>query len=287
MLTYAELRAEAETLAGNLPPFDQAQGFRTTAHSGAASRQRAGQGEDFWQYRGQTPEDSAGAIDWRRSATGDELFIREHELQSARLLSLWADGSKGFDWKSDAAPMSKADCARILLTALAIRYSETGDMVGVIEGLNGVSNSHHLIGPLVDDFMHLEGSVPGVPQKETAQILLASDFYGDLDVLTDWISRESVEGRTGILLQIIDPMERDFPFSGRIRFKHPGSGLSRIFGRTELMKDAYFERFRERQLALEALCERIGWQYFIHCSSDPLAPTAFTLMNALHVEAAG
>lgn len=286
MLSYAELRAEAETLAGNLPPFDQVAGYRTTAHSGAASRQRAGHGEDFWQYRSQTPEDAASMIDWRRSATGDELFVREHELQSARLLSLWADGSKSFDWRSKSAPFSKADCARILLTALAIRYSESGDMVGVIEGVNGVSSSHHLIGPLVDDFMHIDNDLPGLPRPDTAQIILASDFYADFDALSHWVERETTEGRSGILLQVTDPMERDFPFSGRVKFRLPGSHLTRIFGRTELLKDAYFERFHARQEALRTLCEHTGWQFFTHCTSDPMAPTAFALMGALHVEGA-
>ena len=112
MLPFAELRAEAETLSEGLPTIEMLAGYRTTAQSGAASRQRSGTGEDFWQYRGQTPDDSAASIDWRRSATGDELYIREHELQSARLLSIWADGSKSFDWKSDRAPLTKADAAR-------------------------------------------------------------------------------------------------------------------------------------------------------------------------------
>jgi uncharacterized protein (DUF58 family) len=284
MLSFADLRAEAESLAGNLPPFDQVAGYRTTAHSGAAARQRAGHGEDFWQYRSQTPEDSAAAIDWRRSATGDELFIREHELQSARLLSLWADASPGFDWKSDAAPLTKADCARIILSAIGIRYSETGDMVGVIDGMNGVTSSHHLVGPMVDDFMHLEGNIPGIPRSDTAQIILASDFYGDIEGITHWVERETIEGRSGILLQIIDPMERDFPFTGRVKFRLPGSKLTKIFGRTELLKDAYMERFHARQDALASLSLKTGWQYFTHCTSDPMAPTAFSLMSALHVE---
>ncbi len=284
MLSFAELRAEVETLAGVLPGFDQISGFRTTAQPGAAPRSRSGLGEEFWQFRGQTPDDTAAAIDWRRSATGDELFIREHELQSARLLSLWVDGSEGFDWKSEAAPFSKADCARIILTAIGMRYSESGDLVNVIEGVNGLSTSHHLVGPLLDDFMHLDSNMPGIPRPDTAQIILASDFYGDLSTIEDWVARESVEGRTGVLLQLIDPLEKAFPFTGRVRFRIPGLRLERIFGRTELMKEAYLDRFKARADALQSLARGVGWHFIQHCTEDPIAPTAYQLMQTLNAE---
>lgn len=284
MLPFAELRAEAETLSEGLPTIEMLAGYRTTAQSGAASRQRSGTGEDFWQYRGQTPDDSAASIDWRRSATGDELYIREHELQSARLLSIWADGSKSFDWKSDRAPLTKADAARIMLTAIAIRYSENGDLAGVIEGVHGISNSHHMVGPMVDDFMHLSGNLPETPRPDTAQIVIASDFYGELAPITEWVQQSAVEGRSGVLLQIVDPVEKEFPFSGRIRFRLPGLGLERIFGRTEMMADAYHERFAERQAALDELARSVGWQYILHVTNEPMTPTAYSVMNALYQE---
>ncbi len=284
MLPFADLRAQAETLAESLPTFEMLNGFRTTAQSGAAPRQRSGMGEDFWQYRGQTPDDTAGSIDWRRSATGDELYIREHELQSARLLGIWADGSKSFDWKSDQAPVSKADAARIILTAIAVRYSENGDLAGVIDGINGVTNSHHLIGPMVDDFMHISASLPGTPRPDTAQLIIASDFYGPLGSITEWVRQSAIEGRSGALLQIVDPLEKEFPFTGRVRFRLPGTGLEKIFGRTELLKDAYLERFQERQSELQKLAASVGWQYFLHNTADPMTPTAYAIMNALNHE---
>ena len=121
------LRSEAEILAAELPDFQALTKERVTAQPGGAPRQRAGHGEDFWQYRSQSPEDSASAIDWRRSATGDDFYIREHELQSARLLEIGMDGSEGFDWSGDAKRFSKADEARVILTSIALRFAEDGD----------------------------------------------------------------------------------------------------------------------------------------------------------------
>ena len=289
MESFAALRAHVETLAAALPPFGSGSGYRTTASPGAASRQRSGQGEDFWQYRSQTPEDTAGAIDWRRSATGDELFIREHELQSARLLSLWVDGNAGFDWRSDARLPSKADRARVLLTAIAMRYCETGDMAGVMGGANGASMTSHSPGRMLDDFLHIDGEsrVPAVPEPQAAHLILASDFYQPLDDLRSWIEREAGEGRTGILLQVVDPKETDFPYSGRVRFRLPGTGLEKIFGRTETMRDDYLARFAERQDALRTLCQSVGWQFLSHKTSDEPLETAFALLQLLSVEGAG
>ena len=284
MLSFAELRSEAENLAGKLPAADTHAGFKTTVQTGASSRQRSGQGEDFWQYRGHTPEDSVGQIDWRRSATGDDLYIRQQELQSARLLSLWVDPSAGFNWTSDDTVGTKADCARILLTALAIRYAETGDLVDVIGGVDGPKRSHQLVGPLIDSFLTLETSSLPPANSASAHIILASDFYSSFEALSAWVNRAAEEGRTGILLQVTDPAERAFAYQGRVKFRIPGSPLERVIGRAETLKTAYQERFDQRQSDVKRLCQSVGWHFMPHQSEGRLAETAYAMLQILSAE---
>jgi len=75
-----ELRRRAEKLAAGYPAL-QAEAERVAAvvAQGVHGRRRPGQGETFWQYRNYQPSDSANQIDWRRSARGDQVYIRENE----------------------------------------------------------------------------------------------------------------------------------------------------------------------------------------------------------------
>jgi len=88
-----ELRRRAEKLASGYPAL-QAEAERVAAvvAQGVHGRRRPGQGETFWQYRNYQPSDSANQIDWRRSARGDQVYIRENEWEAANTVYFWRDG---------------------------------------------------------------------------------------------------------------------------------------------------------------------------------------------------
>lgn len=287
MRNLVRLRAEAETLASELPTLASLMAQRTTAHAGAAPRQRAGHGEDFWQYRGQTPEDSAGAIDWRRSATGDDLYIREHELQSARLLEVWIDPGVGFDWTGSEARLTKADEARILACAIASRFCEAGDMAAVLGGRKGPATHARVVENLLENFdQAISGPSLPVPRRDTASAVFISDFYGPVEPIQHWVRQTAAQGVGGILLQICDPIELSFPFSGRMKFRQPGSLIERIFGRTEGLKDDYLARFTARQKALATLAGSVGWQYETFETGTSRREPAYRLLQHLAMQGA-
>jgi len=64
-----DLRARAETLGQSLPALlAEAEHLAATLMLGEHGRWRAGQGDEFWQYRPAHAGDAARSIDWRRSA---------------------------------------------------------------------------------------------------------------------------------------------------------------------------------------------------------------------------
>jgi uncharacterized protein (DUF58 family) len=94
-------------------------------------------GENFWQYRRHTTEDSVERVDWRRSAREENLFVRETELETARTFLFWCDPSPGFHWSSaDSAPF-KADRALLLCMSLAGALSRSGERCGALGGGRG------------------------------------------------------------------------------------------------------------------------------------------------------
>jgi len=58
------------------------------------------------------PSDSANQIDWRRSARGDQVYIRENEWEAANTVYFWRDGSDGMDWSSSKKLPTKRNRAR-------------------------------------------------------------------------------------------------------------------------------------------------------------------------------
>ena len=134
MISLSTLRADAEALARQLPGLSLQAAAADVIHPGAAGRKRSGSGEQFWQYRRYAQTDAADRIDWRRSARGDEYFVRETELETARTILSWVDPHAGFDWSSAPGRETKADRARIILLAQGIVFAKQGERIGLISG---------------------------------------------------------------------------------------------------------------------------------------------------------
>jgi uncharacterized protein (DUF58 family) len=101
----AVLRQHAQEEAARFPALlAGAEQLAGTVLLGDHGRRRAGLGDDFWQYRPLRAGDSYRHIDWRRSARGDEHFVREREWQIAQSVQLWVD--PGASMRSSAAATS-------------------------------------------------------------------------------------------------------------------------------------------------------------------------------------
>ena len=100
---------------------------------GVHGRRRAGMGEAFWQFRPFTPGESAGRIDWRRSARDDRIYIREREWEAAQTIWLWIDRSPSMAYVSSLARHSKLDRALVLGLAAADLLVRGGERVGLLD----------------------------------------------------------------------------------------------------------------------------------------------------------
>ncbi|MEL7040772.1 MAG: DUF58 domain-containing protein [Pseudomonadota bacterium] len=280
MISLSTLRADAEALARQLPGVALQAAAADLIHPGAAGRKRAGSGEQFWQYRRYAQTDAADRIDWRRSARGDEYFVRETELETARTILSWVDPHPGFDWSSEPGRETKADRARIILLALGIVLSKAGERIGVISGPRPASLGKNAPNKLAEDLLQVGPAALDPPRSE-ALALVASDFY---DGVETWRARLAGLARTcrhGILLAVSDPIEHAFPYSGRTQFKRPGSDLDRLFGRAETVRDDYLDRFAKHEAALSELATGMGWALVKHRTDHPALHGAAAIQAGL------
>ena len=261
----SQLKAEAIALAAQLGTLTTRARAASAAHMGSAGRRRSGTGENFWQYRRYSSEDGADRIDWRRSAREQNLFVRETELETARTFLFWTDPSEGFHWSNDDKIIQKADRALVILLALAGALSRSGERCGVLGGGRGPVSGARAPARVGEDMRNLNAAdrFPD-PPRDTAAVVIASDFYTPLEQWRERLMPLAARCRDGALLQVADPIEESYPFEGRIRFHRPGEERQRLIGRAQSIREGYLERFEQRKKDLTELAGELGWRFVSH-----------------------
>ena len=288
MRTPARLRQEAETLAGPLPPLlAAAEHLAASVLTGEHGRRRAGQGDQFWQYRPSHAGDEARMIDWRRSGRADDaLFVREKEWQAAQSVMLWLDAGQSMEFSSRKDVPSKADTARRLALALSVLLVRGGERVGLSNaGLpprTGQVQLLRLTDALAAEAEGGEYAAPelrGIPGRSRA--VFFSDFLGDLSAVEAALTQAADRGVAGALVQVLDPEEEAFPFDGRTIFESIGGTMAHETLKAGDLRDRYLERLAARKAALSALARTTGWQYLCHHTDRPAASALLWLYSAL------
>ncbi|MCL1627987.1 DUF58 domain-containing protein [Roseibaca sp. V10] len=281
----ADLRQRAEGLAAPLPALlAQAEHLAASVLPGAHGRRRAGQGDEFWQYRPATASDGAGRIDWRRSGRADAHFVRETEWQAAQAVTLWVDRAQAmaFSGAKDRAP--KADRARLLGLALAVLLLKGGERVGLLPDLPprmGRAQLEPLTLSLATDDATDFGTPPPAAMPARSQAVFLSDFLGPTEGLEEAIARAVEQGVGGVLVQILDPVEEQFPYQGRSIFESMSGIIRHETLRANDLQTRYRDRLAARKDALSALARHSGWQVLTHHTDQPPAKALMALWQAL------
>ena len=266
------LRRDAERISGALPPLlVEAHRLAHTVAAGVHGRRRSGPGETFWQYRQAMPGDPQTAIDWRRSARSDHVYIREMEWESAQTVWIWRDDALSMDYHSDATPRSKAERAALLALAMGVLLTRGGERIGLIgtdaqRPAAGESQLRRMALALArqggerPDF----GAPPAAPFTPGGKVVFLSDFLGPLDGVAAAAKAAAAVGLGGAFMQILDPTEEGFPFDGRMIFESMGGQVSHETQRARGLAETYRGRLAARRDELDALARACGWRMTTH-----------------------
>jgi uncharacterized protein (DUF58 family) len=282
-----DLRARAEVLGQSLPPLlAEAEHLAATVMFGEHGRRRAGLGDEFWQYRPAHAGDPARMIDWRRSARSDAHFVREREWQAAQSVTIWVDPGKSMAFSGDKARAPKADRARLIALAVAVLLLRAGERVG-LSGQDAPvrSGRNHLVrlASVMDGLA--EGGEYEAPVADGmaahGRALFASDFLGDLASVEAALATAAGRGVKGVLLQVLDPAEEEFPFDGRTIFESMGGTMRHETLRAGDLRAKYLARLAERKDRLQTLARAVGWHYHCHHTGAPAQAALLWVYQAL------
>ncbi|MGE0046637.1 MAG: DUF58 domain-containing protein [Hyphomonadaceae bacterium] len=271
-------RADAAALAGDLPGILLEAKRLAAAAPGVHGRRRAGPGEAFWQYRDHSAEDGAKLVDWRRSARGERLYVREREREAAQTALFWLDPSPGFDWRADPNLPTKRRRALVLSLALATLLARGGERVGVLGGIPRAGA--RAVDRLAIDLTQRQPSDPPSATQRACAIL-CSDFYRPVEEWRAHLTKLAAANASGVLLMICDPAEEDFPFEGRTLFHEVGGRQEVLLGRAETARETFAARLETHRRDLREMARALGFLTLLHRTDRPATPTFAMLAASL------
>ena len=173
------------------------------------------------------------------------------------------------------------------LTSLLVRAGERCAVLGESErprsGRHGLERVTHRLSISQGPISALDSDF-----SSHAKVVIASDFLEPTEVWRKRLSKLSSRPATGVLLHIVDPAEREFPYKGRLELIEPGTIKSKIpflVGRAEKAKAKYIEKFMAHEDALQRTASRLGWTLVTHQTDQPATLALTALFRALDKDA--
>lgn len=239
---------------------------RLAAEGASAGRHRSlvkGLSQDFAQHRPYVPGDELKALDWKVYARQDRYYVREYTAETALTTHILLDvsGSMGF---SAGGRRPKYEHAAKLAMAVAYLVLQGGDAVGITTFADGVkrripprSALTHLetmdamLGETTpagetDLSRALESAASSIKRRSLA--VLISDLLGEPERVLNVVKSFKARRHELLVLQVLDPQERDFDFDGPTVFESL-EGQPDLFCEAGALRHAYRAEF-ERLLKL-------------------------------------
>jgi uncharacterized protein (DUF58 family) len=282
---------ESRTLAASLPRLVlEARRVAANVIHGLHGRRRAGAGESFWQYRRFNSGEPSQNVDWRRSARDDHLYVREQEWEAAHTVWLWPDRSPSMAFASKNARDSKLERALIVTFALAELLVAGGERVGV-PGLLNPTSSRSVIDKMAQAMLHDDSARLSLPPSfvptALAEIVVLADFWSPISDIRTTLAGLSASGAHGTLLQIVDPAEETFPYSGRVEFVEPEGGGIITAGRAERWASDYVARVALHRDQIRDETNKLDWLFSTHTTDRSAAELLLFLHSGMIVNRAG
>jgi uncharacterized protein (DUF58 family) len=291
ILAVRRADGESRSLAASLPRLVlEARRIAANVIHGLHGRRRAGSGESFWQYRRFVSGEPAQRVDWRRSARDDHLYVREQEWEAAHTIWLWPDRSPSMAFASRGARDSKLERTLIVTFALAELLVAGGERVG-IPGLMNPTSSRSVIDKMAQAMLHDDAARLSLPPSfvpsALAEIVVLSDFWSPIAEIRGMLAGLSASGAHGALVQVVDPAEETFPYSGRIEFVEPeGFGVITA-GRAERWADDYVARVALHRDQIRDETNKLNWLFSTHTTSRSAAELLLFLHAGMMVSKSG
>jgi uncharacterized protein (DUF58 family) len=248
---------------------------------------------DFASHRPYAPGDEARAIDWKAYARLDRYYVREYRAEDRVALVVMIDASASMTFRGGARE-TKLDVARRAAAGLAWLALAQGDEAGLapVGASNGaavrpragagqlavVDAALSALSPGAETDLGtaLEASAGTMPRR--AAVVVISDLLGNAASVLKGLRRLSAGRRELMVLRVIDPDERDFPYEGSLRVEGlEGGALTLDAAETG---PAYRAAFARQEDAYRSALRRAAIPYAVAATDAPWTSAVSRLLAA-------
>jgi uncharacterized protein (DUF58 family) len=113
--------------------------------------------------------------------------------------------------------------------------------------------------------------------------VVLSDFWSPIGEIRNMLSGLSASGAHGTLIQVVDPAEESFPYSGRVEFVEPEGGDVIIAGRAETWANDYVARVALHRDQIRHETGKLDWLFSTHTTSRSAAELLLFLHSGMMV----
>jgi uncharacterized protein (DUF58 family) len=181
-------------------------------------------------------------------------------------VTIWVDAARSMAFSGDKDRVPKLDRARLLALALSVLLLRGGERVG-LSGTTpkpGRAQIMNVLAGMSSDNPDDYGTPEVAGMVSHGRAVFLSDFLGNLDPLETALTLASDRGVRGVLLQVLDPAEEDFPYQGRTVFESMQGSLRHETQSAGDLRSRYLDRLAERKARLTTLARAMGWHYHCH-----------------------
>ncbi|OGR82422.1 MAG: hypothetical protein A3J74_07965 [Elusimicrobia bacterium RIFCSPHIGHO2_02_FULL_57_9] len=248
---------------------------------------------DFAEHRPYVPGDGLKALDWKVYARQDRFYIREYKAENILTTQVLVDASGSMNFCAAGRPPKWEHACRLAM-AMAYLTLAKGDASGL---MTFDSEPRQIVSPRAS-FSHLElmdralarrgpGGETDLSRvleqaaariKRRSLVILISDLLGDPEAIIKVIKAFKARRHELLILQILDPQERDFEYEGSAVFESLEKGAP-LFCDAGALRDSYRREFERFLKAYEASFHRCGAAYSPFFTDRPWEHSLGQLLN--------
>ena len=262
----------------------------STAYAGSRRSIHTGRGIDTVGYREYNPGDDLKSIDWNVYARSEKLYVRQFEEDKSLTTHILLDASKSMDYSSNK--VSKFEYAAMLAAGFAYLVTKDNDKfaistfaenVDITKPLRGRQHLVRTLDRLGDT--ELEGQTAinesitnyGRMIRSRSLVVIISDFMDDLESINAAVRR--LADHDLILIQVLDPSERDLKVHGHSRLLDLETGDELKTYISKNFKSEYQKHLEDHISSVRNICARVGAEFYTFTTDVPVFDAFFHTLS--------
>ena len=247
---------------------------------------------EFAGHRQYVPGDDLRHLDWRLFFKSGRYYTKQYELETNFIAHLLVDISSTMTFEHKHG--RKWDYAAFMAVTLANAVVAQGDQTAatlfasdIIETTppSGAEEAGITLSRLLAHTPAKDQTAIGRVLTQIAEqigrrkvVFVISDFFGDLDSIFDGIRRLLYSRNEVILLHVLDPLEMDFTYPGRVELiELEGTGRIKLEGRN--IRDSYNALFAKYLEEIKTRSLQLNVDYIRCITSENFGMTLSEYMN--------